>query len=318
MLKAERSFRAKVILAFTLVYILWGSTYLGIRIAVESVPPAMMGAIRFLIAGGLMLIWCAATGRNIRVNLDQFRRLLIIGILLLTTGNVVLGWAEKLIPTGLAALIIAITPVWFLLLETFVFRGDHLSRRGIAGLAMGFLGIVVLLWPKIANGSAIGKQQLFGAGLVLCCSFSWATGSVLSKQWHMPVDPYVASAWEMTLAGAVNTCVALVLGNQHETAWETKSLIAILYLVVAGSWIGFTAYIWLLRHVPTSKVATYAYVNPIVAVFLGWLVLDEKIDAFILAGTAIIVIGVAMVTGAKVRKREVPAEEELPACESTG
>lgn len=313
----QRSFRWKVILAFALVYTLWGSTYLGIRIAVESVPPAMMGAIRFLIAGGLMLIWCAATGRTIRVTRDQFRRLLIIGILLLTTGNVVLGWAEQNIPTGLAALIIAITPVWFLLLETFVFRGDHLSRRGIAGLAMGFLGIVVLLWPKIANGGSLGKQQLFGACLVLGSSFSWATGSVLSKQWHMPVDPYVASAWEMTLAGIVNLVVALALGNHHETAWQTRSLLAILYLVIAGSWVGFTAYIWLLRNVPTSKVATYAYVNPIVAVFLGWLVLDEKIDAFILAGTAIIIVGVATVTGAKIRKREV-APEELPAVETTG
>jgi drug/metabolite transporter (DMT)-like permease len=122
----------------------------------------------------------------------------------------------------------------------------------------------------------------------------------------------------MTLAGVVNMCVALVLGNHDEVTWETKSLLAILYLVVAGSWIGFTAYIWLLRHVPTSKVATYAYVNPIVAVFLGWFILDEKIDAFILAGTAIIVVGVAMVTGAKVKKRGAPAEEDLPACESTG
>lgn len=317
MTEAQRKFRLQVIVAFALVYVLWGSTYLGIRIAVEHIPPALMGALRFIIAGTLMLAWCLGTGRSIRINRQELLHLSVIGVLLLTTGNVILGWAETYIPTGLAALIIAITPLWFLLLETFSQRGDHISGRGVAGIVLGIGGVLVLLWPKLTGGGALGRAQLFGGFLVLCSSFSWASGSVLSKRWHSQVDPYVASGWEMFIAGLVNMAVALSLGDLRRVTWERSSLLAVLYLVVAGSWIGFTAYVWLLRHVPTPKVATYAYVNPIVAVFLGWLVLHERIDAYILAGAVIVVISVVLVTGAKV-KTAPPKKlaEELPVCES--
>jgi drug/metabolite transporter (DMT)-like permease len=318
MTEAQRKFRLQVIIAFALVYVLWGSTYLGIRIAVEHIPPALMGALRFLTAGALMLAFCAATGRSVRVSWAQVKQLTIIGVLLLSTGNVVLGWAETYIPTGLAALLIAITPLWFLLLETFSHHGDHISKRGIAGLALGIVGVVVLMWPKLAMGGAVGKRELFGAMLVMFSSFSWATGSVLSKRWNTQVDPYVASGWEMLIAGAVNMAAAVVLGDLHQVVWARSSLLAVLYLVIAGSWIGFTAYVWLLRNVPTPKVATYAYVNPIVAVFLGWLVLHEKIDRYIVAGAMIVVISVVLITRAKIRtKPATNLAEELPVCETT-
>lgn len=297
--ESTSKFRLQTITAFGLVYVLWGSTYLGIRIAVDHVPPLMMGATRFIVAGVLMLGWRAATGNPIRVSARDLLRLTAIGVLLLTIGNVGLAWAETMIPTGLAALLIAITPLWFLLLEHLSRRGDHLSRRGLAGIILGLLGVVVLLWPDLTGAVHVGRRELLGAAVLMGSSFSWASGSVLSKRWHMAVDPYTASGWEMFNAGVINLVLALLAGDHHRTVWARSSVWAIVYLVFAGSMIGFTAYIWLLRNVPTPKVATYAYVNPIVAVFLGWLVLSEKITPYIVAGSVVVIASVAIVTRAK-------------------
>lgn len=319
MTEAQRKFRLQVIIAFALVYILWGSTYLAIGIAVEHISPPMMGASRFLIAGAMMLLWCKFSGNPIAVSRQEFVRLTIIGVLLLVTSNVVLGWAERMIPTGLAALLIAITPVWFLLFERLSHRGERFAPRAVAGIALGIVGVAVLLWPKLRVGLAVGHKEIFGAALVLCASLSWATGSVLSKRWHVGVDPYAASGWEMLMAGAVNFLVSAALGDVTRTHWSRPATLAILYLIVAGSWIGFTAYVWLLKNVPTSKVATYAYVNPIVAVFLGWLFLHERMDGWMFAGSVVITISVILVTGAKPKTTQEPVVElELPAVESTG
>jgi drug/metabolite transporter (DMT)-like permease len=317
MSEIQRQFRLKVILAFALVYILWGSTYLAIGVAVEHVPPPMMGASRFIVAGALMLLWRKLSGNSIAVSRQELLRLTVIGTLLLVTSNVVLGWAEQMIPTGLAALLIAITPLWFLLLERLSHKGERFSPRAIIGIAFGIAGVAVLMWPKLRLGLALGHREIFAMALVLGASFSWATGSVLSKRWHVGVDAYGASGWEMLLAGMVNLAVGAALGELPRTHWDRDAILAIGYLVIAGSLVGFTAYVWLLKNVPTSKVATYAYVNPIVAVFLGWIFLHETIDAWMLAGSVIIVVSVVLVTGARPKKpREV--ELELPAVESTG
>jgi drug/metabolite transporter (DMT)-like permease len=319
MTEAQRKFRLQVILAFGLVYVLWGSTYLAIGIAVEHVSAPMMGASRFLVAGALMLGWRKIAGNKIAVSGRDLFRLTVIGTLLLCTGNVALGWAEEMIPTGLAALLIAITPLWFLLLETFSHKGERIRPRGVAGIGLGICGVVILIWPKLTSGMSVGHRELLGAVIVLFASFSWATGSVLSKRWHMPVDPYTASGWEMLMAGLVNLVVSALIGDFQHTHWNLSAALAIFYLIVAGSWIGFTAYIWLLKNVPISKVATYAYVNPIVAVFLGWLVLHERIDGWMIAGSVVIILGVILVTGAKA----IPPTSsirplELPAVESSG
>ena len=319
MTESQRKFRMQVALAFGLVYILWGSTYLAIGIAVEHVSPPMMGAARFITAGSLMLLWRKVSGNSIRVASQDLLRLTVIGTLLLCTGNVALGWAERIIPTGLAALLIAITPLWFLLLETFSHRGERIPPRGVAGIALGIVGVVVLLWPKLLQTGSVGHHELLGGLIVLGASFSWASGSVLSKRWHVPVDPYTASGWEMLMAGFVNLAIVLIFGDVRHTQWSSSALLAILYLVIAGSWIGFTAYIWLLKNVPISKVATYAYVNPIVAVFLGWLVLHEHLDIWMAAGSIVIVLGVILVTGAKASPVEQASSSmELPAVESSG
>jgi drug/metabolite transporter (DMT)-like permease len=302
---AGRNHRLQVIVAFALVYLFWGSTYLAIGIADDQyLPPAVMCALRFLIAGPLMLAACAAMGRTVRITLNEAVRLATIGCLLLVGGNGGLAWAEQWVPTGLAALIVAVTPIWFMVLETFVFRGDRLSRRGLIGLALGIAGVAILFWPKVAERNTLGSMQLVGSCVLLLCSMSWAVGSVLSRKWQMKIDPLTATGWQMSFAAIGNALVALVLGQQHHIVLTSRAFMAVLYLVVFGSWIGYTAYIWLLKHVSTQKVATYAYVNPIVAVFLGWLVLRERFDRYIFAGSVVIIAAVVLVTTAKVHRRE--------------
>ena len=301
--------KLKVILAFALVYIFWGSTYLAIGIADdEHLPPFVMCSIRFLVAGPLMMAACAVMGRKIRVTREQLGKLAIIGFMLLVGGNGGLAWAEQYVPTGFAALIIAITPIWFVLLEAFVFRGDRLSRRGVTGVALGICGIAVLFWPKFEYRETLGVMQLVCSTTLLFSSFSWAFGSVLSRKWQMSVDPFVATAYEMIFAGFGHIILSLVTGQYKHAVYTQRALMAVLYLVIFGSWVGYSAYVWLLKHVPTPKVATYAYVNPIVAVFLGWLILHERFDVYIGIGSAVIVIAVALVTTAQVHSQS--QEEE--------
>jgi drug/metabolite transporter (DMT)-like permease len=311
--------RLRIVIAFALVYVFWGSTYLAIGItSAEGIPPFVMCAMRFLIAGPLMLAGSMAFGRNIRIARQEVLRLAAIGALLLVGGNGGLAWAEQYVPTGFAALIVAVTPIWFLVLETFVFRGDRMSRRGLIGVGMGIIGITVLVWPKITHRDTLGVMQLVGSILLLFSSMSWAIGSVFSRKWQMKVDPLVATGWEMLFAGLGHSVLALLTGQLHRASFNQRGVMAVLYLVVFGSWIGYTAYIWLLKHVPTPKVATYAYVNPIVAVFLGWIVLRERFDRFMLAGTIVIVAAVVLVTTAKVHLGEArePSGEGLPEFES--
>ena len=315
--------RFRILLAFALVYVFWGSTYLGIGIAVEHIPPALMCAVRFLISGSLMLLYCALAGRQVRLQPLQLAQQGAIGVLLLVGGNLTLSWAEQYVSTGLSALLVAVIPIWFLVLDSWLIGHHKISSRGLAGLMLGIAGLVVLLWPKLLGIKALGALQFMASASLLLGSLSWAFGSVLSKMWKSsavdpavdPVmDPIVGTGWQMTLAGFANLLIALVLGEQRQVIWTARGLGAVAYLVVFGSWIGYTSYIYLLQHVPTSKVSTYAYVNPVVAVFLGWLVLHERVDHFILIGSAIIVAAVVLVTSAKVEKTSA-AEAPVPLLE---
>lgn len=308
--------RFAVILAFGLVYLFWGSTYLAIDIAVQTIPPALMCGLRFSIAGVVMLAVCAATGRRIRYSARQIALAAVVGILLLMGGNLTLSWAELSVPSGLAALIIAITPLWFLVLDSLLLGDHHISWRGKAGLGLGMMGLFVLFWPQLHSTSALGRKELWASLGLIGGSFSWALGSVLSKRWQSGMDVFSATAWQVTAAGAGNFLFALALGDFSRVTWTTRGLSAVLYLVVCGSWVGYTAYIWLLEHVPTSKVSTYAYVNPVVAVFLGWLILHERVDRFIVMGSAIVVLAVILVTSAKVKEK--PVAEKFPAVEPAG
>ncbi|HVH87269.1 MAG TPA: EamA family transporter [Terriglobales bacterium] len=296
----EQTHRVRVGVSFGLVYFFWGSTYLAILIAVRHFPAALLGALRFLIAGALMLGWCALTGKTIALSAKDALRLLLIGVLLLTGGNVVLAWTEEYINSGLAAMIVAVVPIWIATIEA-ILGGDRLNKLGWGGLLLGILGLLALLWPDLANGTAIGKRDLVVCLVLVLGSLSWALGSVLSRRLQLGVGPFAATGWEMTLAGIVNALIALGLGDFHRADWSRTGWLAIAYLVTFGSLVGFTAYIWLLEHVPTPKVATYAYVNPVVAVFLGWILHGERIDRYMSIGMIVIIAAVVLVTTSKLR-----------------
>jgi drug/metabolite transporter (DMT)-like permease len=325
MTSAESQHRLRVWIAFALVYVFWGSTYLAIRIAVEHIPPALLGGTRFLISGVLMLAYCWLTGRTIKLTRHEALRLFTIGVLLLTGGNVLLAYSEIYVPSGLAALIVAAVPIWVALIEGFTVGGERLGTGGWLGLMLGISGLAVLLWPQIwpvltgaENGGGNFRMQLFASGVLLAGSLSWSVGSIISRRAKLGVGPFVATGWEMTFAGLVNSAIAFGLGDHHRVQWTARGISAVVYLIIFGSWVGFTAYIWLLEHVPTPKVATYAYVNPVVAVFLGWLILRERIDIYIAIGTIIVVAAVALVNSSKLRgaaQAKAP-QRELPACEA--
>jgi drug/metabolite transporter (DMT)-like permease len=281
--------RWQVILAFGLVYLFWGSTYLAIDIAVQSIPPGLMCAVRFVIAGVVMLFVCALTGRRIWYTPRQI---------------------ASSVSTGLAALIVAVTPLWFLVLDSMLLGHHRIAPRGKAGLALGVVGLLVLFYPELTSSTALGRKELWASLSLIGGSFSWALGSVLSKRWQSGMDPFSSTGWQVTAAGVANFVFAVLVEDLHRVVWTTRGIAAVAYLVVCGSWIGYTAYIWLLEHVPTSKVSTYAYVNPVVAVFLGWVVLHERVSKFILAGSAVVVLSVILVTSAKVK--ETRLGEEIP------
>jgi drug/metabolite transporter (DMT)-like permease len=317
MTKAEQQQRSRIIVAFALLYVLWGSTYLAMRIIVRDLPPYAAGAVRYLVSGPLMLAALALMGRKVRINASDFRRLLVIGVLLLSLGNIGVLWGEEYVSSGLASLVVALVPIWVVMIEAWVFRSGRITAKGLFGLALGIVGLLVLLWPRIASGSHLGRLELFGSGILAGASFFWALGSVFSHRYTLSVDVFVSAAWQMTLGGLVNAAVALLSGQFQRAHWTATALIGIGYLVVFGSWLGYSAYIYLLEHVPTPKVATYAYVNPIVAVFLGWIILHEQVDFFMLVGTAIIIASVWLVNTSKLRSApiETPVTDET--CQKT-
>jgi drug/metabolite transporter (DMT)-like permease len=297
-------------LNFGLVYLFWGSTYLGIDIAVEHIPPALMCATRFTIAGVIMLGYCRIRGQNLRYSARELLQLAVVGNLLLMGGNLTLAFSERYIPSGLAALLIAIVPLWFLVLDSLMLGHHKVSGRGIAGLALGLIGTLVLLWPKLSASGDIGKKELWYSVALIGGSLSWAFGSVLSKKWQSGRPMFAATAWQVLFAGIGTFVFALINRDFAHVTWTARGIGAVAYLIVGGSLIGYTAYIYILGNAPTAKVATYAYVNPVVAVFLGWLVLGEKVDGYILAGSAIVIASVILVSSANVtRKPQALAQE---------
>ena len=295
---------------FGLVYLFWGSTYLGIDIAVQTIPPALMCGTRFTIAGVIMLAYCVIAGKNIRYTARELAQFATVGVLLLMGGNLTLSFAELYVPSGLAALLLAITPLWFLVLDSLVLGHHRISGRGMVGLALGLVGTVVLLWPDLHTTGEVGRRELWWGLALIGGSLSWALGSVLSKKWLSGAPTFSGTAWQVFFAGIGNMAFAFLNHDYAHVTWTARGIAAVAYLVIGGSLIGYTAYIYILGHAPTAKVSTYAYVNPVVAVFLGWLVLHERVDAYILAGSAVVIASVILVTSASVTRKRV-GEPEL-------
>jgi drug/metabolite transporter (DMT)-like permease len=318
---AEQQHRFRLALSFGLVYVLWGATYLAMRVAVQDLPPFVVGTTRYLISGPIMLAACALMGRKVRISRADFKRLFIIGVTLLSIGNMGIVWGEKYVASGLAALVVAMMPIWVVAIEAWVYRAGRMTAQGLLGLATGMVGLLVLLWPRITSGTHLGHLELIGFGILGIGSGAWALGSVFSHRLSVEADLFVSAGWQMTLGGLVNLGIATVSGQLFHARWTAPAMWSIAFLVVFGSWIGYSAFTWLLEHVPTPKVATYTYVNPIVAIFLGWLLLKEKVDAYMLVGSVIIIGSVVLVNTSRlkrVKNSEPESRAELPVTNVAG
>lgn len=298
--------------ALLTVYLVWGSTYLAIRVVVETTPPLLAMGARFLLAGLLLggLLVARRGWSVLRITRPQVFGVTVVGILLLLGGNGGVALAETTVPSGVTALLIAATPLWLVCLRTVA--RDRPSTRSLVGTGVGFLGIAVLVRP----GASLGEEvELWGPLLVIAAAGSWALGSFLSPRLQLPGDVAVATTWEMLLGGAALLVAGATRGELsgfHPQEVDRAGWVALGYLVLFGSVVAFSAYVWLLKHAPISLIATYAYVNPVVAVALGALVLDEPITAAVVAGGAVVVLGVALVVSAERPRRTLagPADDD--------
>lgn len=288
--------RSALLLAFASIYVIWGSTYLGIRVAIETMPGFLMAGVRFLIAGALLYAVLRArgtprpTGRQWRVNA-------IIGTFLLLGGNGLVVWAEQFVPSGITALLIGVQPLFFVLTEWAWPNGTRPTIGTMAALLFGFAGVAWLAAPW--ENAAHGGLHAGGVTAILAACVFWAFGSIYGRHTKHGADPLFASSLQMLGGGAVLTLTALLYGDFGRLdlgGISGRSWAAFGYLVVFGSLIGFPTFVWLMKHSTPARVSTYAYVNPVVAVFLGWLLLDEPVTSRTIVASAVIVTAVAVIT----------------------
>lgn len=291
--------RLQLVLAFAAVYVIWGSTYLAIRIGIETLPPFLMAGVRFLLAGGLLYGW-ALLRKAPWPDRRAWGAATIIGTLLLVGGNGGVTWAEQRVPSGLAALLIATEPLWIVLLDWLRPSGTRPTRAQIGGIALGFGGVLVLLRP--AGGLTTDRVDLVGTGVILLAAVSWAIGSLYARGAALPASGAQASGMQMLAGGTILTALSLGTGELDtfdRGQVSVPSLIAFGYLVFFGSIIAFSAYAWLVKYTTPTQAATYAYVNPAVAVLLGWAVAHEPVHAWTLVATVVIISSVVLITIAR-------------------
>lgn len=284
--------RWKIAAAFFAVYVFWGMTYLAMRVAVEDIPPYLMAGSRFIVAGAVLYAWARRNGGGSPTP-EQWRATAMVGGFLLLGGNASVAWAEQRVTSGLAALLIGVMPIWMVSLE-WLRNGSRPSPQVIAGLLLGALGVAMLVLPRTGEN----RIDLLGAAVLILAAASWAWGSVISKSSPLPGSPVLATSMEMIAGGLLCLVVAAAAGEFlafAPAAVSGRAALAWLFLVVFGSLVAFTAYIWLLGATSIAKVGTYAYVNPIVAVFLGWAVLGEPVALWTVFAAMIILLGVALV-----------------------
>ena len=293
------STRTSVIAAFAAVYVVWGSTYLAIRYAVQTMPPLLMAAARFSVSGAMLYAWARMRGAP-RPTAVEWRVAALTGILMLCLGNGSVGWAEQRIPSALAALIVAVVPLWMVVFDWVMPGGERPTFGEIAGVLVGLGGLVVLVGPDSIDAS--GPVDVVGALVLVAASMAWAFGSVYNKRGARPESATMSTGLQMLGGSVALVASGLALGEGHRVSLaniSAASWAGWLYLVTFGSLIGFTAYIYLLKEVSPAKASTYAYVNPVVALVLGWAIAGESITARTLVAAAIILGGVALITVAR-------------------
>ena len=309
--------RGRVILAFAAVYILWGSTYLAIRVAIETLPPLLMAGSRFMLAGTLLYVWMRLRGVASPTR-GHWRSAAIVGGFLLLGGNGGVVWSEQRVPSGLAALIVATVPLWMALLGWWLGQAPRPSGRIAAGLFLGLFGVVLLVAAR-GVGDPTGVDPL-GAVVLVGAALSWSYGSLWSRHADLPRSPFLATAMQMMAGGALLFVAGVLRGEFSHFdvgAVSHRSLFAVLYLLVFGSLIGFSAYVYLLRATTPARVSTYAFVNPAVAVFLGWLLAGEALTHRTAGAAVVILSGVILivVTGGPRRR---PAADPVAVPATTG
>jgi drug/metabolite transporter (DMT)-like permease len=286
--------RSQILIAFAAVYIIWGSTYLAIRFAIETLPPFLMVGTRFFAAGAIMYVWLRARGAE-KPTAIHWRSAAILGVLMPVLGTGVVVWSEQKVPSGIAALLVAIVPLWIVLLQWWRPRGKRPNALVLGGVGLGLAGLYLLVDP----GGDKSQGNVFAEGILLIAALSWAIGSLYSRRAPQAKAKFLGTAMEMIVAGVVLIVAGLVTGEASHfsfAAASVKSWAALAYLVTFGSIIAYTAYVWLLSAVNPTLVSTYAFVNPVVAVFLGWAFASEPLNMRMLVATAIIVGAVALIT----------------------
>lgn len=302
-------------LAFATIYVTWGTTYFAIKEGVQTLPPALFGGTRITLAGLVLLAYLVIRRQPIRLPMDEFIRLSVGGIIMFVAGNGLINAAEMTVDSGVAAVLVATTPLWVAILENIWPSGERLAFKGWVGLNIGLAGVLVLLAPKL---SLPGKFiEDFGTLMVLGSSFAWAVGSFFLRYGRRPGSPVLAAAVQMIAGGGCLALAGLLLGEHHAItakSFPPKAIAAFFYLLIVGSLIGFVAYSWLLDHVSATMAGTYAYVNPVIAIIVGWLLGGEELTPWIVGGMAVILIGVALVrSGGKPRLLvSDPADEAWP------
>jgi drug/metabolite transporter (DMT)-like permease len=290
--------KARLLVAFAAVYVIWGSTYLGIRWAIDTMPTFLMAGTRFLVAGAILYVWGRLRGGP-KPTLANWRDATIIGTLLLLGGNGLVVWAEQYVPSGLTALVVATEPLWVVLLDWLRPHGTRPTTGEALGLALGFGGVILLIGPTHVGGAHVDPVS---AAVLVLATLSWASGSIYSRHADLPRAPLVTTGMNMLAGGAILTLVGSGMGqwgDVHLSAISLRSALSLLYLIVFGAIVGFTCYLWILKEATLATASTYAYVNPVVAVFLGWALAGEAITPRVVAAASVIVGSVVIITLAR-------------------
>jgi drug/metabolite transporter (DMT)-like permease len=280
-------------LAWIVVCIVWGTTYLAIRIALDTIPPFLMASMRWLAAGGVLLAALVARGEQLP-DARKWMGLAVIGFLTMGIGNGGVVWAEQTVPSGLTAVLVGVAPFWMVGIDRLLNGGDRLGGRRLFGLLLGFAGIVLLVWPELRLGGG-GRGFLAGVAATQVANFGWAIGSGLLRRRPPDESVLAATGLQMVFAGTALLTAGTVLGEWSSASYSGRALAAVAYLVIAGSVVGYSAYAYALRYLPISTISLYAYINPVIAVILGTIFLAEPFDLRILAAAALILAGSAIV-----------------------